>query len=462
MASSSPRQARGEPGGAREGALSVTELNRAAREVLETRLGDVWVQGEISRFSAYASGHWYFTLKDAGAAVSAVMFRGANRLCRVQPAEGMQVLVRGRVSIYEQRGTYQVVCEHLEPAGEGALFAAFERLKKKLAEEGLFDPERKRRLPLLPRRIGVATSPSGAALRDILKVLETRGARLHVVIAPCRVQGEGSAEEIAHALRLLDARGDLDAVIVGRGGGSLEDLWAFNEEAVARAIHAMGVPVISAVGHEIDTTIADLVADVRAATPSQAAELVSASALEVEEHLRVTLSRLRQSARAACGEARARLARAEPRRLASRVAGRVERLSQHVDALTLRLGRAARQEVHGRRLVLAGLARRIAPEGLAALVRLRRERLAERMARLAVAARARVLAERERTKSAARALEALSPLAVLERGYAVLRKDGGGVVRASADVAVDETLTALLHRGRLRVAVRERMAADEG
>jgi exodeoxyribonuclease VII large subunit len=438
------------------GALTVSQLNRLAREILEEGFPDVWVRGEVSRFLAHASGHWYFTLKDEGAAIKAAMFRGANRAMRFQPTEGMQVLARGRVSIYEQQGSYQIVVEHLEPAGEGALFAAYERLKRKLAAEGLFDRERKRPIPRLPRRIGIATSTSGAALRDILKVLQARGARVSVVIAPCRVQGDGSAEDVARALRLLDSLGDLDVVICGRGGGSLEDLWAFNEEFVARTIYEMSVPVISAVGHEIDTTIADLVADVRAATPSQAAEMVCESADVLRRQTTTALSRLRQALRSQLADTRGRLALVGPERLASRLAAHVERLSQHVDNLLQRLVRATLHEVRRRRLVVDGLVGRVSPEHLRAVARGRRERRRALVAQLGAAARLRVAAKRERLRVLVGTLEAISPEAVLERGYAILQRADGRVVRAWSDAEVGDSLRARLSKGALTVDVRER------
>ena len=437
-------------------ALSVSQLNRAARELLERGFADVWVRGEVSRFLAHPSGHWYFTLKDDAACISAAMFRGANRLARVKLQDGLEVIVRGRVSLYEQRGSYQIIVEHVEPAGEGALWLAFERLKKKLAAEGLFDADRKRPLPLVPRRIGIATSPTGAAFADILRVLETRGAHLHVVIAPCRVQGEGAAEDIVAALRRLDRLGGLDAIIVGRGGGSIEDLWAFNDEAVARAIASLRVPVISAVGHEIDTTIADLVADVRAATPSQAAELVCASATELCDKIAGLRSRLAHGMRATCHAERARLVRVEPRRVGQRLSARVERLGQHVDNLTGRLERSMAMDIRGHRLRTTGLLARLSPDNLAGVLRRRRERLAERATRLEAAMRHRIAAHAESLRSLGRALDALSPLSVLERGYAVLQREDGAVVRAASEVTDHQRLVALLHQGRLRVEVVER------
>jgi exodeoxyribonuclease VII large subunit len=254
--------------------LTVSALTIELRAVLEERFPAVWVEGEISNFRLYGSGHAYFTLKDAEAQLRCVLFRNRGRRIKFEPADGLHVMAFGSVEVYAQRGEYQLVVELLEPKGLGALQLAFEQLKARLTLEGLFDPARKRELPRFPRKIGIVTSPSGAAIRDMLRVIGRRFGELHIVIAPAKVQGEGAAEEIAQGLRDLNALGDVDVIIVGRGGGSLEDLWAFNEEVVARAICASKAPVISAVGHEVDFTIADFVADLRAPTPSAAAELV--------------------------------------------------------------------------------------------------------------------------------------------------------------------------------------------
>ncbi|HKQ97893.1 MAG TPA: exodeoxyribonuclease VII large subunit, partial [Candidatus Polarisedimenticolia bacterium] len=271
--------------GTRRRILTVAELNALVGELLRESLPAVWVEGEISNLRRYPSGHTYFTLKDDQAQVSAVLFRGQASWLKFRPEDGLKVIAHGRVGLYEARGGYQIVVERLEPAGLGALQLALEQLKARLAAEGLLDPARKRPLPLLPRRIGIVTSERGAALRDILRVLERRFAQVGVVIAPARVQGDGAAEEIAAAIAALNRLGGLDALIVARGGGSIEDLWAFNEEIVARAIAASAVPVISAVGHETDVTLADLVADLRAPTPSAAAEMVIVSRREIVDRL---------------------------------------------------------------------------------------------------------------------------------------------------------------------------------
>src|SRR6185369_7848976 len=258
-------------------ALSVSELTARLRTVVEREFFDVYVEGELSNFRRHSSGHWYFSLKDDGASLRCASFRMQNRMIRFVPADGLHVIARGRLSIYDARGEYQLIVEHLEPVGAGALQLALEQLKKRLADDGLFSTERKRPLPILPRCIGVVTSPTGAAIRDILRMLKRRNEAVSVMIAPVRVQGDGAASEIARGLRLLNSRTEVDAIIVGRGGGSTEDLSAFNDEAVARAIYKSRVPVISAVGHEMDITIADLVADLRASTPSAAAEMVASA-----------------------------------------------------------------------------------------------------------------------------------------------------------------------------------------
>ena len=277
--------------------LTVSELTASVRVLLESKYAEVWVEGEISNARVWKTGHLYFTLKDAGAQLRAVMFRSALRLQRFRPEDGQHVIARGRISVYEPKGEYQIVCEHLEPQGVGALQLAFEQLRRRLEREGLFDAARKRALPPLPRKIGVVTSLDGAALRDVINVLGRRHPDAHVLISPTRVQGERAAEEIAGALRRLYAVPDVDVIIAGRGGGSIEDLWAFNTEAVARAIAGAPVPVISAVGHETDFTISDFVADLRAPTPSAAAELVVARKDEMTARIGRFEQRLRAAAR---------------------------------------------------------------------------------------------------------------------------------------------------------------------
>ncbi len=418
--------------------LTVAELTGRLRTLLEERFPAVWVEGEISNFRLYGSGHAYFTLKDAEAQLRCALFRTRARRLRFEPADGLHVMAFGSVEVYAARGEYQLVVELLEPKGLGALQLAFEQLKARLQAEGLFDAARKRPLPRFPRKIGIVTSPSGAALRDMLRVIGRRFGELHIVIAGCRVQGDGAAEEIAQALRDLDALGDVDVVIVGRGGGSLEDLWAFNEEVVARAIAGSKAPVVSAVGHEVDVTIADFVADLRAPTPSAAAELVVREKQAVVEALDDLTRRLR------------------------RAAGRpLSDLERRADDLTLRLRRAmdAERRRAAHRLALAGAALRSAnPLARLATGRHRLERLD---ARLGTEIRAGLARARHRLGAAVGRLDSLSPLAVLGRGYSLTRTPAGAIVRRARDVRAGDDVRVLLHEGSLECRVAETKERDD-
>jgi len=382
------------------------------------------------------------------------MFRYTNRLIRFKPADGMKVLVRGSIGLYEPRGHYQVVVETMEPVGVGELQAAFEELKSRLRAEGLFDDGRKRPLPALPRYIGVATSPTGAAVRDILRVLERRGADLHVLIAPCRVQGAEAGGEIVEAIRLLDARPAVEVIIVGRGGGSLEDLWAFNEEPVARAIAATRVPVVSAVGHEVDFTIADFVADVRAPTPSAAAEIVLKSRDELAARVAHAASGLARSATILLGERRARLERAAGSRALIGVESRLRESLQTVDDLSGRLARSGLAMIESARSRLSLAGQRLSPRSLRAEVRSRRARLAGVVSTLEGAVRARLAVQRERLGRSAGRLESLSPLGVLERGYAICHDAAtGAILREAVPSLQGRDVRVRLHRGALRCEV---------
>src|SRR6266404_465189 len=312
-------------------ALSVSELTARLRTIVEREFFDVYVEGEISNFHRHSSGHWYFSLKDDSASLRCASFRMQNRMIRFVPEDGVHVIARGRLSIYDARGEYQLIVEHLEPVGAGALQLALEQLKKRLADDGLFSAERKRPLPVLPRCIGVVTSPTGAAIRDILRVLKRRNEAVSVMIAPVRVQGDGAASEIARGLRLLNSRKEVDAIIVGRGGGSTEDLSSFNDEAVARAIYNSRVPVISAVGHEMDITIADLVADLRASTPSAAAEMVASARDEMCARVAGLAEDARKAVRYRLLALRGRLADMESSRSFLRVQSVVSALAQRID-----------------------------------------------------------------------------------------------------------------------------------
>ncbi len=435
--------------------LTVTELTVRVRDLLEERFAEVWVEGELSNCRLWNTGHLYFTLKDGSAQLRGVIFRSALRYLRFKPADGLRVVARGRVSVYEPKGEYQLVCEHLEPQGLGALQLAFDQLKRRLAAEGLFDQDRKRPLPALPRKIGIVTSLDGAAIRDIVRVLRRRHARTHLVIRPTRVQGEGAALEIARAIAAVARVPGVDVVIAGRGGGSIEDLWAFNEESVARAIAASPVPVISAVGHEVDVTIADFVADVRAATPSAAAEIVVGRADDLSAGIDRMGERLRAAARGqvlALGR-RVHVAGGRPAFAAfpARLAMRARRHAELAHALEAAvLGRAA---AHGRRL--HQIDRRLEAFEPSRRLALGRARLATAERGLAGGVDAiRHRAGRRLVEAAAR-LEALSPLAVLGRGYAVCwNADRTRVIRRAADATPGDRVRVTLAAGELDCEVR--------
>lgn len=431
--------------------VTVSELTSAIRDALESRFFDVWVEGEISNCKVWNTGHMYFSLKDEGAQVKAIMFRSSLRYLRFKPEDGLHVIARGRVSVYEPKGEYQFVCEHLEPHGFGARQVAFDQLKKKLQAEGLFDQTRKRALPSLPRKIGIVTSLDGAALRDIIKVLRRRYPNAHLVIRPTRVQGEGAAAEIAHALRAIGKVAGVDVAIVGRGGGSAEDLWAFNEEPVARAIAAAPMPIISAVGHEVDFTIADFVADLRAPTPSAAAEIV----VKAKDEYCTRIDRLRDRLRAAMrhdvqqrrGCVQGLLARRGFGAFTARIAMR----GRHVAELSHALGDAAREQIIARReRQLTRLRLRLEALDL-------RRRLAVIRGRIAAADSRMISADarrRQRLDGKLRALagrlETLSPLAVLARGYAVTwNADRSAIIRAAALVNPGDRVHVTLHEGEL-------------
>ena len=399
--------------------VSVGELTATLRTLVESEFYEVWVEGELSGARVWNTGHMYFTLKDAQAQLKGVMFRSSLRLLKFTPEDGAHVVARGRLSVYDPRGEYQLVCEHLEPKGLGALQLAYEQLRKRLAAEGLFDQARKRPLPALPRRIGIVTSRDGAALRDIIRVLRRRYPNAHLVIAPTRVQGDGAAAEIARALRIVCTVAHVDVVIAGRGGGSIEDLWAFNEEAVARAIAACPVPVISAVGHETDVTIADFVADLRAPTPSAAAEIVVGRKDEFVGHIVTLHGRARSAMRATMQQRTTRLHYLEARPALAGLPGRLAFRQRHVTELAGSLRVAAGATLTGRRRRLDQLSRTLdAHRPQERLARVRAS-LVQLRSRLDTAVRSRQYAAHARARDAAARLHALSPLAVLGRGYAV-------------------------------------------
>lgn len=434
---------------------SVSRLNRTVRGLLEDLFDQVWVEGEVSNLRRISSGHWYFTLKDDQAQVSCAMFRNRNRLLRFSPSDGMQVLLRGRVGLYEARGNYQIVVDEMQQGGEGALRRAFEDLKQRLDREGLFAADRKRPLPLLPRAIGVITSPGGAALRDVLSVLRRRFPAIPVIVYPSAVQGRDAPRQLIDALHLALRRRECDVLLLTRGGGSLEDLWAFNDEDLARALYAADIPVVSAVGHEVDFTIADLAADQRAPTPSAAAELLSPDRAVMVLTLTRYRQRLQTGALRLLGDRRrlldalhGRLQRAHPGR-------RLEARSQRVDELLLRLESALERRVARQRQRLDGLDHRLLRHHPGA----RLDRLAAHCDQLAARLRAAtdqgLQRRRQRLAQATATLQAVSPLATLERGYAIVTDAAGRTVQQAAQVSVGDAVSARLAAGELRCRVVE-------
>ena len=440
--------------GSSGGAITVSELNRQARTLLERGLARLWVAGEISNLARPASGHLYFSLKDAGAQVRCAWFRQRQRGARPTLRDGDQMLVLGRVSLYEPRGDYQLIVEQIEPAGEGELRRRFEALKKMLSAEGLFDVSRKQPLPALPTRIGVITSPSGAAIRDILTILRRRFPAVPVIIYPSAVQGDAAVPELLAALRAAIIRNECDVLIIGRGGGSLEDLQAFNDETLARAISACPVPIVSAVGHEVDVTIADLVADVRAPTPSGAAELVVPDQLEWQRTLRAAALKLAAEARRAL-QNRAqsldwlarRLNQASPAR---RLQLQATRLAELQKALSV----AMRLDFSRRGRTVDRLLDRFMQQSPAARLQRTQQQLASLRSRIFRSGGLTVERARHRLRHAERSLHAVSPLATLERGYAVVTDaETGAVLMHAEQVREGLEIRARLARGSVRAMV---------
>jgi exodeoxyribonuclease VII large subunit len=452
-----PRAVR-QPAPARERRVhTVSELSNRIRTLLEEEMFEIWVEGELSNCKVWNTGHMYFTLKDANAQIKGVMFRLPLSRLRFKPKDGLRVVARGRVTVYDKKGEYQIICEHLEPEGLGALQLAFDQLKQRLSREGLFDEQRKRPLPALPRKIGVVTSLDGAAVRDIIKVLGRRYANAHVVIRPTRVQGEGAALDIARGLSAIARVKGVDVVIVGRGGGSIEDLWAFNEEVVARAIAGCPVPTISAVGHETDVTIADFVADVRAPTPSAAAEIVVAR----QDDFVARIDRLARRVDTAMAsrrhrlEARLRTLEARPGMAGAR--GRLAMAGRHTAELSHELRRAMRAHLSRRERLYRDLRLTLETFDLRRRLAGVRTRLIAGEGRLASAIDRRRHGFDARLGSAAARLDSLSPLAVLARGYAVCwNGDRTAVIRDASSVAVGDSVTVTVQRGELSCEVRDK------
>ena len=440
-------------------ALTVSELNHQARHLLESSFMQVWVEGELSGFSRPSSGHWYFSLKDQKCQIRCAMFRGANQRIRTLPREGDQIRIRGKVTLYENRGDFQIIVEHLEPAGLGALQQAFEALKARLQSEGLFDPARKKPIPATPRHIGVITSPTGAAIHDILTVLKRRCPAIPITLYPTAVQGQAATADIVQAIDRAQRHGLADVLIIGRGGGSLEDLWCFNEEAVARAIAACPIPTVSAVGHEVDVTIADFVADLRAPTPSAAAEKISPDQQDWLRRLAEQQGRLGQSARRLLqrlhnqlGHLSARLR--DPRR-------ELLEKAQRMDELELRLNKAIRDRLDQQKQKTDYLLQRMSAQSPRRTLKTASEQTQQLEERLTLAARHLLRQKDERLQHIAQTLHVVSPLATLGRGYAIVRDDQGRIVRKAGDLETGDQITARLGRGSVSAQVTEINSSSE-
>ncbi len=425
----------------------VHELVAQVRDLVEQEFGDVWVEGEISNYRPAPSGHVYFTLKDADAQLPIVFFRRNAALLRFRPEDGLHVLVRGRLSVYEQRGQMQLVAETMEPVGAGSLQLAFEQLKERLKAEGLFDADRKRPLPMFPRTVGIVTSPTGSVIRDFLNIVSRRHSGLNVLLCPASVQGEAAPSEIEAALAELNAGNLVDLIVVARGGGSLEDLAAFNSERVARAIAASRLPVVSAVGHETDFTIADFAADLRAPTPSAAAELITEAQFKIAEHLAAQAHRLERAAGYQLLQARQRLAHLEISRAESRVSALLHRLAQRLDDAALRLDAALTSQIRLRQNRVAELAAAILHRDPRPSLAHAREHLADFRARLDRSLERLLQSSASRLSALDARLHSLSPLAVLDRGYALVLSTEGSLIRSTAQLASGDRVTTRLADG---------------
>ncbi|MCB1699598.1 MAG: exodeoxyribonuclease VII large subunit [Pseudomonadales bacterium] len=436
--------------------LTVSQLNRQARMLLESHFDFVWVEGEVSNFVVPSSGHWYFSLKDGGAQVRCAMFRNRNQRLRFTPANGDHIRLRCRVSLYEGRGEFQLIVEHLEQAGAGALQAAFEKLKARLLAEGLFDPARKKALPASVSRLGVVTSPTGAAIHDILTVLRRRCPGIAVDVFPVAVQGDGAAREIAAAIERanrwqIEGKVQLDALIVGRGGGSLEDLWAFNEEIVARAIAASELPVVAAVGHEVDFTIADMVADQRAATPSAAAELLSPDQRQWRQRLQTLETSLARLIRSRLHQAGTQLDHL--RRRLKHPGAQLREHSQRLDELEQRLVLAQKNLLRRRQSELTLLESRLHARSPLSRLRQLDSEIQHLRQRLTAGMHQRLQLAGDRLGHLAQMLDSLSPLGTLQRGFAIITDREGKVVTDSSAVAIGDEVRARLARGALELTV---------
>ncbi len=440
--------------------MSVSELNEQVKNSLEKSFASVWVEAEIVNFVAANSGHWYFTLHDGDSQLRAACYVRNNNRIRFQPFDGLQVRVRGKLSVYQPKGEYQMLVKSLEPVGEGALTVAFEQIKAKLAKEGLFDTELKRPLPPFPRRVGIVTSPTGAAVHDIMTVLERRAKTVNVVIVPTLVQGDRAGEQIAKAIclandfnvRASEAQ-QIDVLIVGRGGGSAEDLWAFNEEIVARAIRGSLIPVISAVGHEVDFTIADMVADVRAPTPSAAAEIVAASEAEVLRLVEQRSGRLIRSMHMIVLSARADLQSMAMAPVFAEFPSQLRERRHHLDSLVMRAEDGVESVMHSLESRLRAASQRLSPIALARKVSENTRRLAILDHRRSALAGDMTIARQRKLELKMAKLHALSPLNVLDRGFALAQTPDGRIIRTPGDVSVGDNISVRVAKGSIAAKV---------
>ena len=436
---------------------TVTEITRAIKFSLETEFPQVWIEGEISNLRIPSSGHMYLTIKDEESQIKVVMFRSGKSKLKFEPKDGNQVIVKGKITVYEPRGEYQIVIDYMEPKGIGALQLAFQQLKEKLSKEGLFDDELKKSLPLLPQKIGIVTSPTGAAIRDILNIIDRRFPNVHILIAPVKVQGEGAAREIAAAVKDLNQIKDVDVIIVGRGGGSIEDLWAFNEEIVARAIFESEIPVISAVGHEIDFTISDLVADLRAPTPSVAAELVVRNKNILFKNIVALNKRLLGNIRGALYESKTQLKNLVSRKVLQDPLTPVHEKQQRLDEVTLRMERAIKNflqtqkektRTNKKHLFLLNPLNKIKQHKV--LLREVEKKINSQM-------NFTLNISRNTLNAAMKRLDSVSPLSVLKRGYAICRTyPEGKVLKDSGNVSTGELVKVQLSKGKLLCNIKGR------
>lgn len=442
--------------------LTISELNAEVKKEIERRFASVWIEGEIMNFVEAHSGHWYFTLHDGDSQLKAACYKGSNWKIRFKPFDGLQVRVRGKLSLYEPRGEYQILLESLEPVGEGALKVAFEQIKLKLGKERLFDEEFKRPLPLFPRRVGVVTSPNGAAFHDILNVISRRTKTVSLVLIPTRVQGEFAGEEVRQAVILANEfnktateKEKIDVLIVGRGGGSAEDLWAFNEERLAREIRASEIPVISAVGHEIDWTIADLVADVRAPTPSAAAEIVAEREDNLEAFIRQRTLDMLQIVNYKILQSKNDLQNLMLSTVFSEFPQKIRDWNYELEDLRERLNDVLSEKLKSRKKMLENISNRLSPVKLASKLNEKKTRLAILKQRNDAAISNLVDAKDEKLKIGMASLNALSPLAVLNRGFSIAENDVGEILRSAEKIKPGDEVKILLARGKLKTRVLE-------